>query len=148
MSETMKKPGNLAQFSFSAQKENVVAARLLAASFASQIGFTLSEIEEIKVAVSEGVSNAIIHGYGQDAGATVYMSFEVTPEYLSIVIEDKGRGIEDVARAMEPTFTTVSERMGLGFVFMQSFMDEFKVDTAVGKGTVLHMKKYAGSHEQ
>lgn len=147
MSENKRVAENIVNISFSALKENVVAARLLAASLSSQVGFTLSEIEEIKVAVSEGVSNAIIHGYGEDDQATVYVEFRVNPESLSIKIEDKGCGIEDIKKAMEPTFSSVSDRLGLGFVFMESFMDEFQVETAVGEGTIVYLKKYAGSHE-
>ncbi|MDO4542742.1 MAG: anti-sigma F factor [Bacillota bacterium] len=138
---------NTVELSFSSIKENVAAARLLAASLSSQIGFTISDIEEIKVAVSEGVSNAIVHGYGEDPKSMVYMEFKVSPEYLTIRIEDKGCGISDIKRAMEPTFSTVSERMGLGFVFMQTFMDEFQVETAPGEGTILYMKKYTVAHE-
>lgn len=147
MTEDNRVTENIVNISFSALKENVVAARLLAASLSSQVGFTLSDIEEIKVAVSEGVSNAIIHGYGENSEATVYLEFRVSPDGLSIKIEDNGCGIADIKRAMEPTFSSVSDRMGLGFVFMESFMDEFQVETAPGVGTVVYLKKYTASHE-
>ncbi len=147
MAEGKRFVNNEVKVSFSARKENVMAVRLLAAALASQIGFTLSEIEEIKVAVSEGVSNAIIHGYGEDPDAFVNMEFREEENSLSIIIEDKGCGIEDVEKALTPAFSTVAERMGLGFVFMQSFMDTFSVDTALGQGTTLHMKKYVSSHD-
>jgi len=125
--------------------ENVGIARLAVASFASQLDFTLGDLEEIKVAVSEAVSNAVIHGYGKELGQIV-----VTGVYegdrLSISVEDAGRGIADIELARQPSYTTDPERMGLGFVFIESFMDEVKIESEPGRGTKVMMVKQCREH--
>ncbi|MEG1478235.1 MAG: anti-sigma F factor [Clostridiales bacterium] len=136
-----KNEENKIEFSFMAKDENVSSARLLAASFSSQMGFTLSEVEEIKVAVSEGVSNAIIHGYKNNSSEMVSMELICVENLLTVIIKDKGCGIANIEKAMEPMFSTISDRMGLGFVFMQSFMDDFKIVSQIHEGTTLILKK-------
>jgi len=120
---------------------NVAFARVAVASFASQLDYTLSDMEEIKVAVSEAVSNAIIHGYENASDKFVRVVASLTKNALQISVEDDGRGIEDIKQALQPAFSTNPERMGLGFVFMQSFMDSFQVDSAPGCGTRVKMVK-------
>ena len=121
--------------------ENVGLARVAVATFASGVDFNLSDLEEIKVAVSEAVSNAIIHGYEGDLTGTVRLSASLSDEALEIVVEDAGKGILDLEQAMLPGTGSDPERLGLGFVFMKSFMDDVDVWTEVGKGTRVKLLK-------
>lgn len=122
--------------------ENVPLARVAVAAFASQLEFTLEDLEEIKVAVSEAVSNSIIHGYKNCPDLHVDISCSITDDILEITVEDQGDGIQDIEQAMQPTFSTESARMGLGFTFMQSFMDDLQVESTVNSGTKVRMKKH------
>jgi len=124
---------------------NVAFARVTVAAFAAQIECTLSDLEEIKVAVSEAVENSIIHGYEHAADRFIRIYAALTDDTIEIRIEDNGRGIEDINDALQPAFSTDSERLGLGFTFINSFMDSFKVDSAPGRGTVVTMSKRVGS---
>ncbi|KGK91699.1 ATPase [Desulfosporosinus sp. HMP52] len=133
---------NQITLTFSSIAENVSIARLLIASIGGQLDLSLNDIEELKVAVSEAVSNAIIHGYKSNPDNIVYLNLEITKDSLIIVVRDKGCGISDVEQAMQPAFSTDPERMGLGFVFMQSFMDELQVDSKLEVGTTVTMKKH------
>ncbi len=120
-------------------------ARATVAAFASQLDPTLEEINDIKTAVSEAVTNCIVHAYREGLGK-IYISGEITnTNIIKIKIRDNGCGIENVEKAMEPLFTTVGgERAGLGFAVMQSFMDDIRVRSKVGKGTtVILLKKIA-----
>ena len=121
--------------------ENVPLARVTVAAFAAQLEFTLEDLEEIKVAVSEAVSNSIIHGYRNDQNQSVSVTCTIYPETLEISIEDNGVGIENVSEAMQPAFTTETDRMGLGFTFMQSFMDKLSVESEPNRGTKVTMVK-------
>ncbi|SDH07605.1 anti-sigma F factor [Desulfosporosinus hippei] len=133
---------NQITLTFSSIAENVSIARLLIASIGGQLDLSLNDIEELKVAVSEAVSNAIIHGYKSNPNNIVYLNLEITKDSLVIVVRDEGCGISDVEQAMQPAFSTDPERMGLGFVFMQSFMDELQVDSKLEVGTTVTMKKH------
>ena len=117
-------------------------ARVAVASFVSQLDPTLEELSDIKTAVSEAVTNSIVHAYKNEIGY-VYISAEIYENRsVKIRIRDTGCGIEDVTAALQPLFTTVGgERSGLGFSVMQSFMDYLKVTSKPGKGTVVVMKK-------
>lgn len=117
-------------------------ARAAVASFATQLDPTLEEINDIKTAVSEAVTNCIVHAYCENLGK-IYISCEITDtNVIKIKIRDTGCGIENVEKAMEPLFTTVGgERAGLGFAVMQSFMDFVRVRSRVGKGTTILMAK-------
>ncbi|HHV72668.1 MAG TPA: anti-sigma F factor [Clostridia bacterium] len=123
------------------KSENLALSRVAIASFASQLDFTLSELEEIKVATSEAISNCIIHGYGDKQGY-IYIYSELYEDRIVIIIEDKGKGIKDIEQARKPSFSTDPERMGLGFVFMESFMDELEVYSEPNKGTKVKLVKY------
>lgn len=123
--------------------ENVSMARLVVAQMAAQLGFTVAEVEEIKVAVSEAVTNAIVHGY-RDRSGTVRVEACARPGELEVVVSDEGAGIEDVAQARQPAWSTDPERMGLGFVFMENFMDSVEVDSRPGRGTQVVMRKRVG----
>ena len=117
-------------------------ARSVVASFAAQLDPTLEEINDIKTAVSEAVTNCIVHAYRENLGK-IYISGEITDtNIIKIKIRDNGCGIENIEKAMEPLFTTVGgERAGLGFAVMQSFMDTIRVRSHVGKGTTITMLK-------
>ncbi len=132
---------NQMKLSFMSIPENVPLARVTVAAFASQLDFTLEDLEEIRVAVSEAVSNCIIHGYKNDPNYTVSIICTVFEDVLEISIEDQGVGIEDVSQAMQAAFSTESDRMGLGFTFMQSFMDKLNVESSLNKGTKVTMVK-------
>lgn len=132
---------NQMKLSFLSIPENLPLARVTVAAFAAQLDFTLEDLEDIKVAISEAVSNCIIHGYENDPNRTVNIVCSIYDGILEMVVEDGGRGIADVAQAMQPAFSTDPERMGLGFTFMQSFMDKLDVQSAVDKGTRVIMIK-------
>lgn len=125
--------------------ENVGVARLLVAMIAAQADFTVSEVDEVKLAVSEAVTNAVIHGYNSEPGHTVSLEVTLEGRLLQVVVSDRGRGIEDIAMAMQPAVSSDPDRMGLGFSFMESHMDSLQVDSAVGRGTRVTMTKRAGS---
>ncbi len=132
---------NQMRLEFLSCSENVGLARVAVAAFVSGVDFNLGDLEEIKVAVSEAVSNAIIHGYEGASTGTVGLSASLFSNCLEIVVEDTGTGIADVEQAMLPGTGNDPERLGLGFVFMKSFMDEVDVWTEVGKGTRVKLIK-------
>lgn len=117
-------------------------ARACISAFAAQLDPTLEELGDIKTAVSEAVTNCIVHAYREKIGK-IYITGELCDKnMIRIKIRDTGCGIENVEKAMEPLYTTVGgERAGLGFAVMQSFMDTVKVRSAVGKGTSIVMTK-------
>lgn len=127
---------------FDGISENEGLARIVAASFATNLNPTLEEIADIKTAVSEAVTNAIVHGYENEDGQ-VTMNLIIEGDKLYIEIIDNGCGIEDTKKAMEPMYTTKpeQERTGMGFVFMEVFMDELTVDSTLGEGTRVKMVK-------
>ena len=122
--------------------ENEAFARVVIAAFAMQLSPTLAEIADVKTAVSEAVTNAIVHGYEGTRG-TVTMRAMIDNASLSIEIMDRGKGIPNIAQAMEPFFTThpEQERSGMGFAVMQTFMDEVDVQSTPGSGTSVRMRK-------
>lgn len=125
--------------------ENESFARVAVATFVSRLNPTLEEIADIKTAVSEAVTNAIIHGYDGNEGI-VYITCELNENVVHITIEDKGMGIDNVEKAREPLFTTKpeEERSGMGFVFMEVFMDELLVESKISEGTIVKMSKKIG----
>ena len=129
------------------RSENEEFARVVAAVFASRLDPTLEELDDIKTAVSEAVTNAVIHGYRGQEGK-IYLSATAWEKerLLSVTVPDEGVGIRDVEQAMEPMFTTCPEdgRSGMGFSFMEAFMDRVEVVSAPGKGTSVTMKKKIG----
>ena len=139
------KTTNEMEIIFDGVSENEAFARVAVAAFLSQMNPTLEEVEDVRTAVSEAVTNAIIHGYETNPGK-IRIRCEVREDSFYIEIRDEGIGIEDIERAMEPLFTTKPEleRSGLGFVFMQAFMDEVYVESEPGKGTTIKMKKCIG----
>lgn len=124
------------------RSSNESFARSCIAAFASQLDPTLEEINDIKTAVSEAVTNCIVHAYKEEIG-NIYITAELLENNIvRIKIRDKGCGIENIEKAMEPLYTSLGgERAGLGFAVMQSFMDNIKVTSKVGKGTCITMQK-------
>ena len=131
---------------FDSRPENEGLARVTAAAFCTQLNPTLEEVADLKTAVSEAVSNCIIHGY-QGEVHKIRMKCVRKERTIYLDIEDDGIGIADVEKAMEPLYTTRADqdRSGMGFTFMEAFMDEVKVTSQVGKGTCVHMSKKIGN---
>lgn len=127
---------------FDSRPVNEGMARIAAASFCTQLNPTLEEVADLKTAVSEAVTNCIIHGYGGEVHK-IRMDLKLKGREIFVDITDQGVGISDVKKAMEPLYTTKpeKERSGMGFTFMEAFMDEVTVDSEVGVGTSVHMKK-------
>lgn len=144
-----KKCNNRMKMIFESNSENEALARMVAATFIMPLDPTLEEINDVKTAVSEAVTNAIIHGY-EDTKGNVHMECEMRNDILVITIKDKGKGIENVEQAMEPMYTTKPEkgRSGMGFMFMSIFMDSLKVQSAKGMGTTVTMTKKIGRQWQ
>ena len=133
---------NSMQMTFRAISRNEGFARVCVAAFATQLDPTVEEIADLKTAVSEAVTNAIVHAYPNTEGE-VTLRMGICDGLIHIAVEDTGVGIADVERAMQPFYTTAArdERSGMGFMVMQTFMDEVRVQSAPGKGTVVTMKK-------
>lgn len=127
---------------FDAISENEGLARVVIAAFLTQTDPTLEELQDVKTAVSEAVTNAIVHGY-EEHGGRIVMEAYLENGILQVSITDKGIGIEDVSRAMQPMYTTKPdcERSGMGFAFMEAFMDKVEVESTLGEGTSVHMWK-------
>ena len=117
-------------------------ARIAVAAFSTQLNPTLEEVADIKTAVSEAITNCIVHAYQKETDMITIECSRFQRE-LTVVVQDKGKGIEDVEKAMQPLFTTKPEqdRSGMGFAFMEAFMDDVYVESEVGKGTKVVMKK-------
>ncbi len=136
------KAENYTTLEFPSRSANEGFARAAAACFAAQLDPTLDEINDIKTAVSEAVTNAIVHAYPDAIGKVVMKLRLKENNTLEIIIRDWGVGISDVEQARQPLYTTGSEeRSGMGFTIMESFMDTLKVRSQPGKGTVVTMKK-------
>ncbi len=128
---------------FSALSQNESFARTVAAAFAAQLNPTLEEITDIRTAVSEAVTNAIIHGYENDPHGEVFMDIVIHEQLFEVTIRDNGKGIKDVALAMQPFYTSRPnlERSGMGFSVMEAFMDGLVVESTIGEGTSVIMRK-------
>ena len=130
---------------FESRSVNEGFARVAVAAFMTQLNPTLEEVSDVKTAVSEAVTNAIIHGYEKEV-KKIWIRCRLNEQTLYIEVEDHGQGIADVTKAMEPLFTTKPEleRSGMGFSFMEAFMDGIEVDSEVGRGTIVKMQKIIG----
>ena len=127
---------------FPSKSCNEAFARSAVACFAAQMDPTLEELGDIRTAVSEAVTNCIVHAYPNDFGLISLRCRILKDNTLDIVIKDRGVGIPDVEQALRPTYTTGgTERSGMGFTIMESFMSSFEVTSAVGKGTTVHMRR-------
>lgn len=130
---------------FDSCSENESFARMVISAFVARLDPTLEELADIKTAVSEAVTNSIIHGYGGASG-NIEMRGRIDGREVSVEILDFGVGIEDIEKAMEPMFTTRPDidRSGMGFAFMEAFMDDLEVESKPGEGTRIIMKKRLG----
>lgn len=127
---------------FDSYPENEQFARVTVAAFLMDLNPTLDEIADVKTAVSEAVTNSIIHAYEGYVGK-VFLNCRKKGGEIKITVEDHGKGIEDIEKAREPFFTTRpdAERSGMGFAFMEAFMDEIHIESSEGRGTCVEMKK-------
>ena len=134
---------NEMELRFQSLSGNEGFARAVAAAFASQLNPSIEELSDIRTAVSEAVTNAIIHGYDQSRDCIVTMQMEIDGDDLTVIVSDNGCGIGDIELARKPFFTSKPEleRSGMGFSVMEAFMDSVDVVSEVGKGTVVTMRK-------
>ena len=144
----MRSRKNRMYIQFPAIPENERMARMVAAAFITNMNPTIEEMDDVKTAISEAVTNCIIHAYEKEQGhrSLVEMILEQKEQEFIVTIMDSGKGIENVALALEPLYTTKSEeeRSGMGFSFMEAFMNELHVESEPGKGTKVTMKKQIG----
>lgn len=145
MREIINGMTNEMKLEFDSRSANEAFARVTVASFMTQLNPTLEEVSDVKTAVSEAVTNAIIHGYENHVNK-IQIVAGIEGKTLRLEISDRGIGIPDVKKAMEPLFTTKPEleRSGMGFAFMEAFMDELTVESEPGKGTTVRMRKDIG----
>lgn len=133
---------NYIKLEFPSKSANEALARMTAAAFAAQLDPTMEELSDIKTAVSEAVTNCIVHAYPDSIGRVSMRLRILDGGVLEISVRDWGRGIENVERAMQPLFTTGGEdRSGMGFTIMSSFMDKLRVRSAPGKGTTVTLQR-------
>ena len=133
---------NAMTIEFLSNPNNEAFARIAVASFIANLDPTVEEMSDVKTAVSEAVTNSIIHGYENEKGI-VKIKVGIINKIVEIEVIDRGKGIEDIEKAKEPLYTTKPEleRSGMGFTIMESFMDEMHVESIIGKGTTVFMKK-------
>lgn len=131
---------------FDSLSQNESFGRMVVAAFVTQLNPNLEEIADIKTAVSEVVTNSIIHGYENGPGKIAIRAI-IEDCQIIICVTDSGQGIENVEKAMEPMYTSKPEleRSGMGFAFMEAFMDELEVESVPGKGTIVKMRKVIGN---
>ena len=143
--EASNTQNNEMEIRFDSRSENEGFARVSVASFLTQLNPTVEEVADVKTAVSEAVTKAIIHGYEQRV-ETVRIHCSIENQLFTVEISDRGKGIANVEKAMEPMFTTKPEddRSGMGFSFMEAFMDTVEVESKVGEGTSVKMTKTIG----
>ena len=133
---------NHISLSFPSKSSNEAFARAAVACFAAQLDPTVEELGDIRTAVSEAVTNCIVHAYPDEIGLITIRCRILKDDILDIVIKDRGVGIQDVIKAREPMFTTGGfDRSGMGFTIMESFMTSFTVTSVPGKGTTVHMRR-------
>lgn len=140
---------NEMKLEFASRTENEAFARITVSAFASQLDPTIDEIADIKTAVSEAVTNSIIHGYDGEEG-TVKIEAKIFKNVIEIEVSDTGKGIQNVKEAMKPLYTSKPnmERSGMGFTIMESFMDDLKVESSLGFGTKVTMRKKIGEVDE
>ncbi len=141
---------NEIRLDFPALSENESLARMVVSAFLVPLNPTLEELADVKTAVSEAVTNAIVHGYGERSGIVRLRAQCRADGLITVDISDQGCGIADIARARQPFFTTLSgeERSGMGFTVMESFMDRVEVQSAPGKGTLVRLQKQLNVREE
>lgn len=145
----MKKADNEMKLEFVSKSNNEAFARIAVAAFASQLDPTIEELADIKTAVSEAVTNSIIHGY-EDMEGKVKIECKLLENTIYIEVSDMGKGIEDIELARKPLYTSKPnlERSGMGFTIMESFMDEMNIESIMGMGTKVTMMKKIKKEEK
>ena len=140
---------NRLKIEFPARSENERLARVACSAFVLELDPTVEEMSELKTAISEAVTNSIIHGYKDDVSGEVKIEAELKENVVTYIITDSGCGIEDVEKAREPLYSGSgdAERSGMGFSIMEAFMDELVVESSPGRGTRIMMKKRFGINE-
>lgn len=138
---------NNIEIKFLSKSENESFARTVIAAFIAPLDPTLEEMADVKTAVSEAVTNSIVHGYASASGY-VYMDCSISGDTVTIIVKDNGKGIADIRQAMEPLFTTNTdgERSGMGFTVMETFMDTVDVESITGVGTKVTLTKQIGKN--
>jgi len=136
---------NKMHLEFDSKSENESFARVAVAAFCTRLDPTIEEISDIKTAVSEAVTNCVVHGYEGKEG-TITIECSIQDDWVTVLVHDDGVGIENINKAMEPLYTSKPEleRSGMGFSFMEAFMDELEVNSKIGYGTTVVMKKRIG----
>ena len=136
---------NKMHLEFDSKSENESFARVAVAAFCTRLDPTIEEIADIKTAVSEAVTNCVVHGYEGKEG-TITIECAIEEDWVTVLVHDDGVGIENINKAMEPLYTSKPEleRSGMGFSFMEAFMDELEVNSKMGSGTTVIMKKRIG----
>ena len=136
---------NKMHLEFDSKSENESFARVAVAAFCTRLDPTIEEIADIKTAVSEAVTNCVVHGYEGKEG-TITIECTIEEDWVTVLVHDDGVGIENINQAMEPLYTSKPEleRSGMGFSFMEAFMDELEVNSKMGNGTTIIMKKRIG----
>lgn len=142
---SMEQYNNQMVVEFDSISRNEGFARVVVAAFVTRLNPTLEEVADIKTAVSEAVTNSIIHGY-ENRDGRIRIETRIVDDTVTIIVTDYGVGISDIEKAMEPMYTSKPEleRSGMGFAFMEAFMDELFVESTVGEGTVVTMRKVIG----
>ena len=144
--KTMENNSMTVEFESSSNNESF--ARVVVSAFVARMNPTLTEVADIKTAVSEAVTNSIIHGYENNTGR-IRIETYIVEDTVTIIVKDNGVGIDNIERAMEPMYTSKPEleRSGMGFAFMEAFMDELFVESKVSEGTIVTMRKVIGKSE-
>ncbi|CAH1217670.1 MULTISPECIES: anti-sigma F factor [Paenibacillus] len=134
---------NFMNLQFAAKSENESFARVTVAAFISRLDPTMDELSDLKTVISEAVTNSIIHGYNNNPEGVVTIQAQIRDDMVTIIVEDRGQGIEDLELAKQPLYTSKPEleRSGMGFTIMENFMDEFEVSSEPGRGTSIRMMK-------
>ena len=141
---------NMMKIEFLSKSQNESFARVAVAAFASQLDPTIEEITDIRTAISEAVTNSIIHGYENREDGLVKIQSYIYNRELTVIVEDNGKGIDNIELAMQPLYTSRPdlERSGMGFTVMETFMDSIEVESTYGEGTKIIMTKDIGSTEE
>ncbi len=143
-------PDNFMRLVFASRSENESFARVAVAAFVTQLDPTMEQLTELKTAVSEAVTNSIIHGYESRENGEVRIECRIWQGTVEILVEDDGSGIEDIEQARQPLYTSRPdlERSGMGFTIMENFVDEFTIDSLPGQGTRVRMRKFIAANRE
>ncbi len=145
---TSTENSNWMRLELAARSENVGLARVSVAAFAAEAGFTLTQVDEIKIIISEAVSNVVLHAYPGCSEGTVVIEARISGDMLRVRVRDEGVGMEDVERARRTSFSTLDGRMGMGFTFIASFSDRLDIESSPGEGTAVIVDVHRASSDR